>query len=292
MRTKGEAIENNERGRRRKKREERREREIRRAYLNAAAQHRRRSRRLHLRRRCSFHLLLHCVDLLPVKRESDEEGDAEENKEEESSRRTLHAGGFGSGIDPTGVFLEAVSEPIRDYLRGRKDTIKCIVNMLTDGTGGGTNGSGGAGDSLLEELNRNVDNLEISDHDNDFNSDDKQAWADAQSWEPDPIEADPLKGVQNGKKVDILGMLVSIIGSKDQLVNQYHIMLAEKLLNKLDYDIDSEIRTLELLKLSLAEIEKNDEHVINKQHTKGEEETHDIRGKPREEVKNHGEALT
>ncbi|KAF3791486.1 Peptide-N(4)-(N-acetyl-beta-glucosaminyl)asparagine amidase [Nymphaea thermarum] len=30
----------------------------------------------------------------------------------------------------------------------------------------------------------------------------------------------------------------------------------------------------------------------NKQHTKGEEETHDIRGKPREEVKNHGDALT
>ncbi|XP_049935064.1 anaphase-promoting complex subunit 2 isoform X3 [Nymphaea colorata] len=156
-------------------------------------------------------------------------------------------------IDPTGVFLEAVSEPIRDYLRGRKDTIKCIVNMLTDGTGGGTNGSGGAGDSLLEELNRNVDNLEISDHDNDFNSDDKQAWADAQSWEPDPIEADPLKGVRNGRKVDILGMLVSIIGSKDQLVNQYHIMLAEKLLNKLDYDIDSEIRTLELLKIHFGE---------------------------------------
>ncbi|CAN6479061.1 unnamed protein product [Victoria cruziana] len=156
-------------------------------------------------------------------------------------------------IDPTGVFLEAVSEPIRDYLRGRKDTIKCIVNMLTDGTGGGTSGSGGAGDSLLEELNRNVDNLEISDHDNDFNSDDKQAWADAQSWEPDPIEADPLKGGRNGRKVDILGMLVGIIGSKDQLVNQYHIMLAEKLLNKLDFDIDSEIRTLELLKIHFGE---------------------------------------
>lgn len=69
------------------------------------------------------------------------------------------------------------------------------------------------------------------------------------SWEPDPIEADPLKGGRNGRKVDILGMLVGIIGSKDQLVNQYHIMLAEKLLNKLDFDIDSEIRTLELLKV-------------------------------------------
>lgn len=44
-------------------------------------------------------------------------------------------------------------------------------------------------------------------------------------------------------------MLVSIIGSKDQLVNEYRVMLAEKLLNKSDYDIDSEIRTLELLKV-------------------------------------------
>lgn len=44
-------------------------------------------------------------------------------------------------------------------------------------------------------------------------------------------------------------MIVSIIGSKDQLVNEYRVMLVEKLLNKTDYDIDSEIRTLELLKI-------------------------------------------
>lgn len=44
-------------------------------------------------------------------------------------------------------------------------------------------------------------------------------------------------------------MIVGIIGSKDQLVNEYRVMLAEKLLNKSDYDIDSEIRTLELLKV-------------------------------------------
>ena len=44
-------------------------------------------------------------------------------------------------------------------------------------------------------------------------------------------------------------MIVSIIGSKDQLVHEYRTMLAEKLLNKSDYDIDSEIRTLELLKV-------------------------------------------
>lgn len=63
------------------------------------------------------------------------------------------------------------------------------------------------------------------------------------------MEADPLKGSRNQRKVDILGMIVGIIGSKDQLVHEYRTLLAEKLLNKSDYDIDSEIRTLELLKV-------------------------------------------
>ncbi|KAH7847253.1 hypothetical protein Vadar_023762 [Vaccinium darrowii] len=156
-------------------------------------------------------------------------------------------------IDPAGVFLEAVGEPIREYLKGRKDTIKCIVTMLTDGTGGNSNGPGNTGDSLLEELNRDEESQENIGVNDDFNTDDKQAWINAQRWEPDPVEADPLKGSRNQRKVDILGMIVSIIGSKDQLVNEYRVMLAEKLLNKSDYDIDAEIRTLELLKIHFGE---------------------------------------
>ncbi|KAG9146918.1 hypothetical protein Leryth_021563 [Lithospermum erythrorhizon] len=154
-------------------------------------------------------------------------------------------------IDPAGIFLEAVGEPIREYLRGRKDTIKCIVTMLTDGSGGSQNGPGSAGDSLLEELNRDEENQESSSFDDDVNTDDKQAWINAQNWEPDPVEADPLKGSRTRRKVDILGMIVGILGSKDQLVNEYRVMLAEKLLNKSDYDIDAEIRTLELLRFIL-----------------------------------------
>lgn len=153
-------------------------------------------------------------------------------------------------IDPAGVFLEAVGEPIREYLRGRKDTIKCIVTMLT---GGSPNGPGNIGDSLLEELNRDEENQESTGVDDDINTDDKQAWIDAERWEPDPVEADPLKGSRSRRKVDILGMIVGIIGSKDQLVNEYRVMLAEKLLNKTDYDIDSEIRTLELLKIHFGD---------------------------------------
>ncbi|KAH7866289.1 hypothetical protein Vadar_018310 [Vaccinium darrowii] len=156
-------------------------------------------------------------------------------------------------IDPVGVFLEAVGELIREYLKGRKDTIKCIVTMLTDGTGGNSNGLGNTGDSLLEELNRDEESQENTGAGEDFNSDDKQAWINAQRWEPDPVEANPLKGSRNQKKVDILGTIVSIIGSKDQIVNEYRVMLAEKLLNKSDYDIDAELRTLELLKIHFGE---------------------------------------
>ncbi|XP_062161873.1 anaphase-promoting complex subunit 2-like [Alnus glutinosa] len=66
-------------------------------------------------------------------------------------------------INPAGVFHEAVGEPIRDYLRGRKDAIKCIVTMLTGGTGGtggNPNISGNTGDCLLEELNRDEESQE------------------------------------------------------------------------------------------------------------------------------------
>ncbi|KAL0898341.1 hypothetical protein Bca101_082302 [Brassica carinata] len=156
-------------------------------------------------------------------------------------------------IDPAGVFLEAVSEPVRDYIRGRKDTIKCIVTMLTDGSGGKANGSGNPGDSLLEELMRNEENQENVGFDDDFHTNDKHAWINASRWEPDPVEADPLKGTLSERKVDILGMLVDIIGSKEQLVNEYRVMLAEKLLNNTDYDIDTEIRTVELLKIHFGE---------------------------------------
>ncbi|CAN0923592.1 Anaphase-promoting complex subunit 2 [Linum grandiflorum] len=156
-------------------------------------------------------------------------------------------------IDPTGIFLEAVGEPIRDYLRGRKDTIKCIVTMLTDGSGGNAAASGIPGDSLLEELNRDEEGQENNGADDDFSADDKQAWINAANWEPDPAAADPLKGSRNQRKVDILGMIISIIGSKDQLVNEYRVMLAEKLLSKSEYDIASEIRTLELLKIHFGE---------------------------------------
>lgn len=84
-------------------------------------------------------------------------------------------------LDPTGVVLEAVGEPIKEYLRGRKDTIRCIVTMLTDDTGAGGSGAlGSVGESLLEELSRGSSALENIDSEDDGDVDGDEAWAAAE----------------------------------------------------------------------------------------------------------------
>ena len=50
-------------------------------------------------------------------------------------------------LDGTGVLLEAVSSPTRQYLQTRKDAIRCIVSAMTDD-------SAVAGESLYDELHR------------------------------------------------------------------------------------------------------------------------------------------
>ena len=35
-------------------------------------------------------------------------------------------------LDPSGVVLEKVCDPVRSYLRIRDDTVRCIVASLTD----------------------------------------------------------------------------------------------------------------------------------------------------------------
>ena len=35
-------------------------------------------------------------------------------------------------LDPSGVVLEQVCDPVRAYLRTREDTVRCIVASLTD----------------------------------------------------------------------------------------------------------------------------------------------------------------
>lgn len=47
---------------------------------------------------------------------------------------------------------------------------------------------------------------------------------------------------------DIISMLVNVYGSKELFVNEYRILLADRLLSQFNYNTDKEIRYLELLK--------------------------------------------
>ena len=79
-------------------------------------------------------------------------------------------------LDPSGVLLEIVCEPVRKYLRTRDDTVRCIVQSLIDDN---TN-------ELAEELQRNeglcLDDSFVADDLNDPDELEK-TW---ELWRPDP----------------------------------------------------------------------------------------------------------
>ena len=75
-------------------------------------------------------------------------------------------------IDPPGVLLYKVADPIRKYLRERPDTIRCIVASLV--------GDGESGDSLVDE-NEPIQPLQQRQADD---------FVDP-NWEPEPIDAGP-----------------------------------------------------------------------------------------------------
>lgn len=72
-------------------------------------------------------------------------------------------------------------------------------------------------------------------------------------WMPDPIDANPVTFTQENSKPDIISMLVNIYGSKDMFVNEYKTLLADRLLSSYTYNMEKEIRYLELLKLRFGD---------------------------------------
>ena len=154
-------------------------------------------------------------------------------------------------LDPTDHLLARVAEPVRQYLQGRQDTVRCIIASLTNAEQGG---------DLYEELKRqDAKPLEDVSLDSDDEGDCLPDYLGDQLWQPPPSiqQTHPsfLERGGSGKTTDILAMLVSIYGSKELFVNEYRLMLADKLLsNTTDYNTDQQVHTLELLKLRFGEL--------------------------------------
>jgi anaphase-promoting complex subunit 2 len=147
-------------------------------------------------------------------------------------------------IDPSDRLLQVVAEPVRSYLRQRQNTVRCIITSLTDSEVGG---------DLYEELRRqDARPLEHGEAD----TDDEEESPDMNWIPPPPISkerGDFLATGTKGTSGDILSMLVSIYGSKDLFVNEFRLMLADKLLSNVTFDTDQEVHTLELLKLRFGD---------------------------------------
>ena len=147
-------------------------------------------------------------------------------------------------LDPSGVLLEIVCEPVRKYLRTRDDTVRCIVQSLIDDN---TN-------ELADEFHSHeglcLDDSFMAD---DLNDPDELegTW---ETWMPDPVDADPTKLSHSRKQSsDIISKLVNIYGSKELFVNEYRTLLSNRILSQFTYDAEREIRNLELLKLRFGE---------------------------------------
>ena len=140
-------------------------------------------------------------------------------------------------IDPSDGLLEDVAPPVRSYLRSRNDTVRCIVTSLTSEEEGG---------DLYQELRRQ----DAKPVETQLDSDDEDEKPDP-NWMPASKQSNQTSSGGTG---DILSMLVGIYGSKELFVNEYRLMLADKLLAILDFNTNREVHNLELLKLRFGEV--------------------------------------
>ncbi|CEQ40634.1 SPOSA6832_02277, partial [Sporobolomyces salmonicolor] len=136
-------------------------------------------------------------------------------------------------VDPPGVLLSRVADPIWRYLRARKDTIRCIVSSLIE-----------EGNPLFEELTSSDAKL-LSD-----SRDEAENYTD-QKWMPDP--ADAPSDFRKSKGADVIQLLVSIYDTKEVFVKELQVLLAQRLLAIRDYSFHKEIKNVETLKLRFGE---------------------------------------
>ncbi|TFK44239.1 hypothetical protein BDQ12DRAFT_672627 [Crucibulum laeve] len=148
-------------------------------------------------------------------------------------------------VDPPGVLLYKVADPIRRYLRSRPDTIRAIVSNLVGPAAGGDDDDEEDEDPLVDENEPIVP----------LHQPDQEDLTDP-NWDPEPVDAGPE--FRTNKPSDIISTLVSIYDSKDLFVKELQVLLAQRLLSiKEDTNgferVEKERRNIEILKIRFGE---------------------------------------
>ncbi|CAG9335349.1 unnamed protein product [Blepharisma stoltei] len=137
---------------------------------------------------------------------------------------------------PTINLLESISGPLKQELRSRTDTFKCIIKTISE-------------DEELYAL-LDIKQKSIKEQD-DFSSDEDEK--SALDWQPIPRSA--LRNVISAlnKKSDIVSMLINIYGSPELFMEEYRTYLCKKLWNNTQFEVGNEIKDLEMLKKRFGE---------------------------------------
>lgn len=144
-------------------------------------------------------------------------------------------------LDPTGVLLQLVCDPLKTYLKAKNDTVRCIITNLTD-----------VNSELIPELVRGGGN---APEDAGYSqSDDENIVRNWKDWRPDPIDAAKApKNTRSVRSSDIVSILVDVYESKDLFVEEYQSLLSQRFLQSFECNVDFERRNLELLTLKFGE---------------------------------------
>ena len=153
-------------------------------------------------------------------------------------------------LDPPGVLLHKIADPIRKHLRDRSDTIKCIVATLVEG----------------EEL-QDENELGVGAGSKEYGGEEVEDFLDPR-WEPEPVDAAPGESCttsrgrahttrvefRSGKASDIISTLVSIYETREVIMKELQVLLATRLLAVTDYDAVKEVSQQMLMERNRAEI--------------------------------------
>lgn len=74
---------------------------------------------------------------------------------------------------------------------------------------------------------------------------DMESW---KTWQPDPVYAELLPtAARTDRQADTIELLMSIYGGQDVFINEYQLILAEKLLGYYPFDAEEESRHLKMM---------------------------------------------
>ena len=140
-----------------------------------------------------------------------------------------------------GLIFSKITTPIKAYLLKRPDTLRCIIAHLTEDSENYT--------KLVKEYVK-IPSKEEQQY--ELSSDEDEA--SAEKWEVLPLLSKKNSLIRvKYQESDLVSVLVNLYGSQEAFINEYQIMLAEKLLGAKEFNIEEEIKNIELLKLRFGE---------------------------------------